>query len=174
MAGRLKKLPGVLSAGKKYGAPHISSRSRSLSRSSTEPLVTLPRRRYRQKLRIPDWKGWQAKVKTTQIINNLSGFWIEMPKFSNLEFLRGSARGERAPAYGFLYGLPDKGIEPFVVEGLPVPYDGFNDKFQILFAGFAEVPVGIMKEGTIRFRLLYFPLADITGKTLHGTTPGHP
>jgi hypothetical protein len=65
MAGRLKKLPGVLS----------------------EPLVTLPRRRYRQKLRILEWKGWQAKVKTTQIMNNLSGFWIEMPKFSNLEFL---------------------------------------------------------------------------------------
>jgi hypothetical protein len=41
-----------------------------------------------QKLRIPEWKGWQAKVKTTQIMNNLSGFWIEMPKFSNFELLR--------------------------------------------------------------------------------------
>ncbi|MDR1909307.1 MAG: hypothetical protein LBQ35_05280, partial [Spirochaetaceae bacterium] len=51
------------------------------------------RRRYRQKLRIPDWKGWQAKVKTTQIMNNLSGFWIEMPKFSNFEFLAAAAAG---------------------------------------------------------------------------------
>ncbi|MDR1908735.1 MAG: hypothetical protein LBQ35_02345, partial [Spirochaetaceae bacterium] len=72
-----------------------------LSRSSTEPLVTLPRRRYRQKLRIPDWKGWQAKVKTTQIIHNLSGFWIEMPKFSNLEFLMRTLK-TNGKALGFL------------------------------------------------------------------------
>ncbi|MDR1908537.1 MAG: hypothetical protein LBQ35_01300, partial [Spirochaetaceae bacterium] len=51
------------------------------------------------KLRIPDWKGWQAKVKTTQIMNNLSGFWIEMPKFSNLEFL-GRKEGGASPARG--------------------------------------------------------------------------
>jgi hypothetical protein len=72
------------------------------------------RRISRQKLRISDWKRWQVKVKTTQFMNNLSGFWIEMPKFSNFELLegrRGRPRLRRRPLFRV---AQDKRIEFFL------------------------------------------------------------
>jgi hypothetical protein len=68
---------------------------------------------------------------------------------------------------GLFDGILGKLVEPLVIEGLAGPDDRLDLQFEVVFAAFAEVPVGQMKVVPPGLGVLDGVLANIAGKGLH-------
>jgi hypothetical protein len=74
---------------------------------------------------------------------------------------------EFALLYGLFDGILNQAVVPFIVKGLFGPHHGLYLGFQIIVAGFANIPVGQMEISPLRYRIGNGMLANITGKGLH-------
>jgi hypothetical protein len=61
----------------------------------------------------------------------------------------------------------EKLIIPFVIKGLSRSDNRLELKLKLVFAVFAELPVGKMIIIPVRLRIMYSPLTNVTGKGFH-------